>query len=433
MTTTRPPSAHGLLPLLRLSGLRKLVLIRMLGALGDGAFQGALANAVLLDPSRRTTAAEIAAGFAVVLLPYSLVGPFAGALLDRWSRRQVLVWANLLRAVIVAGLSLLLLTRMPLWLLFSVALLVMGTGRFVGSGLSAAMPHVVSADSLVGGNSLSTSVGSIATVIGGGCALGLRGILGPGDHKVALVTGSVLVFYLCAAAVSARFGRTALGPDETDEPPQPILAVLQGLSAGLTHIAHRPRVGLSIGMVMLVRFSFGLATLVVLLLFRHTFTQSHGLLRGGAAGLGEVLAVSGIGLFLGAVATAPLVAWLGRTRFVVVLLVLAACVVAGLGTNFTIMTTMLAALVMAFAYQCSKICADTVVQTDADDAHLGRVFALYDTGNNVCYVLAFVLGVWIVPPDGRGQFTVFLVAAVYLAIAAMYGWGMRRRDRAATP
>ena len=40
-----------------------------------------------------------------MLLPYSLVGPFAGVLLDRWWRQRVLVIANLLRAVLVLGVA----------------------------------------------------------------------------------------------------------------------------------------------------------------------------------------------------------------------------------------------------------------------------------------------------------------------------------------
>ena len=44
--------------------------------------------------------------FAVLLLPYSLVGPFAGVLLDRWRRRQVLLWANVVRTVLALVVSL---------------------------------------------------------------------------------------------------------------------------------------------------------------------------------------------------------------------------------------------------------------------------------------------------------------------------------------
>ena len=45
---------------------------------------------------------------------------------------------------------------------------------------------------------------------------------------------------------------------------------------------------------------------------------------------------------------------------------------------------------------------DSVVQADSDDAYVGRVFALYDTANNLCYVAAFALGVLLVPANGKG-------------------------------
>ena len=84
---------------------RRLLLIRLLGQFGDGVFQISLAGAVLFNPERQAHASEVAAGFAVILLPYCLIGPFAGVLLDRWWRERVLVVANLVRAVLVLGVA----------------------------------------------------------------------------------------------------------------------------------------------------------------------------------------------------------------------------------------------------------------------------------------------------------------------------------------
>ena len=56
---------------------------------------------MLFSPERQPTAASVAGAFAVLFLPYSLVGPFAGVFLDEWRRRQVLVYANLLRGALV--------------------------------------------------------------------------------------------------------------------------------------------------------------------------------------------------------------------------------------------------------------------------------------------------------------------------------------------
>src|ERR671928_496064 len=93
--------------LLLRSDFRRLLGTRLLSQFGDGVFQAALAGTVLFNPQRAADPFAVAAGFAVLLLPYSLVGPFAGVWLDRWSRRQVLVHADLLRAGVVAVLALL--------------------------------------------------------------------------------------------------------------------------------------------------------------------------------------------------------------------------------------------------------------------------------------------------------------------------------------
>ena len=103
------------------------------------------------------------------------------------------------------------------------------------------------------------------------------------------------------------------------------------------------------------------------------------------------------------------------------------------GARFTMISTLVTAFVLAFSYQASKVCADAVVQSDSDDAHIGRVFALYDTANNIFYVLAFVLGVALVPFDGRSPGVVILVAVVYLGTAAAYGLGVRKWERTARP
>src|SRR6476660_8319623 len=72
---------------------QRLVELRVESAFGDGLFQGGLGGALLFNPERATSPGEIAVSFAVLLLPSSLLAPFAGALLDRWDRRGVLLGA----------------------------------------------------------------------------------------------------------------------------------------------------------------------------------------------------------------------------------------------------------------------------------------------------------------------------------------------------
>src|SRR5512143_2515049 len=83
----------------------RLYATRLAAQAADGTFSVALAGFVFFSPERRTTAAGVAAAFAVLLLPYSLVGPFAGVLLDRWRRQRVLVIGNLVRSLLVIGVA----------------------------------------------------------------------------------------------------------------------------------------------------------------------------------------------------------------------------------------------------------------------------------------------------------------------------------------
>jgi MFS family permease len=86
-------------------GAGKLTTIRFAGQFGDGLFQAALSGAILFNPERESNPAAIAAGFAVLLVPYSVIGPFAGAMLDRWDRRAVVLWANVVRVVLIVATS----------------------------------------------------------------------------------------------------------------------------------------------------------------------------------------------------------------------------------------------------------------------------------------------------------------------------------------
>ena len=427
------PSARGLPALLRTTGLRRLVGVRVLSAFGDGAFQGALVSAVLFNPERQSTAAAIAGGFAILLLPYSVIGPFAGALLDRWSRRQVLVWATVIRSVLVALVAIAIGTGAPTPLLYIAALAVTGVGRFVASGLSAALPHTIARDSLLGANALATTSGAIATAIGGGYAIAMRDLIGDTNVPVSFVTGTVIVFFLLSAGVASRFAIPALGPDETDEPAQPVRAVLAGFASGFLHAVRRPTVGLAIGLVVIVRFTFGVATLIILLLYQHHFTHRDGWLLAGLNGIAEVLAAISVGLFLGAVVTPVIVRRIGRTPYLAVLMGLGAVVVLTCGPQFRPLPTMIAAPALAFIYQASKVCADSIVQADSDDAHVGRVFALYDTANNAFYVLAFVLGALVVPYDGRSVPLVIAMAVIYVAAGVAYVAGIRAIKATGSP
>src|ERR1700757_5349029 len=118
-----------------LPDFRRLLQLRMASQFGDGLFQATLAGALLFNPDRAADPMAIAGAFTVLFLPYSLLGPFAGALMDRWDRRLVLVGANLGRLVSVALVGFFLAIGAGALPVLCGALVVNGFARFVVSGL----------------------------------------------------------------------------------------------------------------------------------------------------------------------------------------------------------------------------------------------------------------------------------------------------------
>lgn len=406
---------------------RRLLATRLASQWGDGLFQAGLAGAVLFNPERQADPAAIAAGFAVLLLPYSLVGPFTGALLDRWDRKKVILVANVTRAAFVlltalavgAGLS-----GLPLYVS---ALVVMGIGRFVGSGLSASLPHVVDEDHLVEANALATTAGAITSVFGAACAIGFRAILGAGDGGSAWSTSIAVVGMLTSAFIASRFKAGVLGPDEVDEPPNAFKAVARGLVDGAKATWHTPSVTAGLAALLAHRAAFGISLMVTLLLMRYSL-EDVGFLKAGIGGLGEVAVAGGAGILLAGILTDRIVDRFGTRTTIVGALLLTAAAQVGLGLPMTLVTILCAGFVIIFAGQVVKLCVDTAVQHDVGDEVRGRVFALYDTLFNVTQVTAVSITATVIPLDGRSPGLILTAASLYLVGLAGYLVLSRKRQ-----
>jgi MFS family permease len=412
-------SAHATTPvvgprvLLREPSFRRLLFTRFASQWADGVYRAGLAGAVLFNPERATNPLAIAAGFAALLLPYSIIGPFAGALLDRWDRRRVLVLANMLRGLAIlasAGSVGLGATGLPL---FSVALAAEGIARFTGSGLSASLPHVVPPQELVAANAFGTTIGSVVAVLGGGCAIGLRALFGPDDFGSACTTSFAVIGTVVAAIIARRFAPDSLGPSTVDEPANPALAVARGLADGARAAMRAPSVTAGFIALFTHRASYGVSLLVTLLLMRNSFT-SQGFLRTGLPGIGQVALLAGAGIVVAGLLTARLISTFDRRRVVVGALVLAALAEAGLGLPMQLPTVLLASFFITGAGQVLKLSVDSAVQQDIGDASRGRVFALYDTLFNIVQVAAVAITASMVPLDGRSPGLLLAATAFYL-------------------
>ena len=420
-----PEVGTGAAHVLRRGDFRRLLGTRLLSQFGDGVFQAALAGTVLFNPQRAADPVDIATGFAVLLLPYSLVGPFAGVWLDRWSRRRVLLLANVVRAGLVAVVAVLIVGGVEGAAFYTAGLAVFSVNRFVLSALSAGLPHTVDEASLVPANALSTTSGGVSTVAGGAAAILVLEGTGAGNAGHAAMALAAAAPYLAASAVVSGFSRAHLGPDHMAAAVRMSARdstrdTLLGMVAGARHVAALPPAAAALLAIGLHRFCYGVFTLMTLLLYRNTFEPGGGFFPGGILGLGQVVAAAAIGSLLAAVVTPPVVRQIGTRRWVPLLLTGGGAAQVALGLWFDPAAVVLVGLLLGFVAQAVKICVDSTLQETVEDDYRGRVFSVYDTLFNMTFVIALVVGAVTLPESGVSSAVPVAVAVGYLLAAATY-------------
>jgi MFS family permease len=401
---------------------RRLFGVRLVAQFGDGLLQSALATFVLFSPERQPDAVKVAAAFAILLLPYSIIGPFAGVFLDRWRRRTVLVRANLLKALFTIPIIALVLAGNDGPLLGLAVLIVLGIGRFVLAGLSASLPHVVAGRDLVTANALTPTSGTIAAAVGALVGVALRSALGGGDRGSVIVLTCALLAYAASSGIAMLIAVDRLGPDGT-RASDTLRGVAVGLMEGVRELRLHPEAGRAITVVGAHRIAFGVLTAGGVLLVRYTFNavvaadsalNEFALLTGAAA----------VGALVGAILTPGASRRWGSVPWSVVALAQAGIIGIGLVIvgamvpSFPVL--LLGSLSIGFAGQSVKVCSDTLVQRFIPDDHLGRVFALYDMIVNVCLVAGITWMAVASPTSGQAPVVYACVGILLLSTAAWY-------------
>ncbi len=420
------PSGHHLRAILRRPDFRRLLGTRLSSQFSDGVFQAGLAGSILFNPDRQTEPVAVALGFATLLLPYSLVGPFAGVLLDRWSRRHVLVVANLVRPAIVPLVAAMVWQGREGGLFMLFTLLAIGVNRFFLSGLSASLRHVSEVEHLATANSLSTTAGSVVFSLGIGAAVGLQQLTGADNHGYAVVTLFAIVGYLASAAFAAGFRRQQLGPDLDELAIRTtVVEVAHGLVQGARHLIERRGAGQVLIATSVHRLMFGVLLIAMLLLYRNYFT-ADGFFRTGAAGLGQMIAANAAGAFVAAAITPAAIRTLTPRVWVTALLACTAVVEVTLGATYKVPALLCAGVLIGLAAQGIKIVADTTLQAECDDEYQGRVFSVYDMMFNVSLVTGLLAGAVALPDTGKSYAVLGAVSAGYALAALWYGWASNR-------
>jgi MFS family permease len=365
---------------LRSDDFRRLFTIRLISQSGDGLFQAALISSIVFNPEEQNTILGFAIATLVVSLPFSILGPFTGVFIDRWSRKKILVVAPWLRAAAV-WLVLFDPKAAPV-LFFGGALWVLSVNRFYLATAQAVVPRMVPTEDLLMANSMATVGGTVALLLGvfvGGWIADLVG-----DVPVIAIAG---VEWIVASLVATRI-RNPLLPHHVPEAPvrDEIRRVAREFADGITLLARTPRALGPITSITLDQVGQGIVLVLSLFVFRQRFGE-------GVGSFSNLIGAGGLGVLLGILTVGKLEERFPKERIVARAFFAGGVVLIAVATYITGWSVLVASFAVGLTFAWKKIPVDTMVQEATPDGYRGRVFAVYDVAYNVSRVAAAFLAI----------------------------------------
>lgn len=365
---------------------------------------------------RTGSAAQVSLLIVAQMLPMFVTMPLAGVLADRFDRRAIMIWTNLLQALLALGF---LLVRQPeqIWMLyvFTVALVVC-EGIFTPAA-GAALPNIVSPRHLTAANALSGA--SWGTMVAVGSALG--GIVTANLGRGAAFTVNALSFVVSAllvASVRLPFSR-AEGRHERGT--SIVSATLGGIGDGVRY-AHRHTSALAL---LLLKTAWGMGGGVIALLSVIPVEVLHA----GDAGIGTLYTSRGLGALIGPFVATPLTQ--GRARRTALVAALGVILSGGFYAAFALAPTMTWATLFVFLATMGGgaqwVLSSTLLQRNVVDHMRGRMQSLDFAGLTLTMTLsnlacARVMSANIAGPRTVGLFAAGLIVGLGALWLTWFGW-----------
>lgn len=399
---------------------RNLMIAQFLAQAGDGIVQTALAKFIVFggqegfDLEGARDPQELLRIALFLFVPYTILSPFLGVVIDRWDRRRLLFLANGFRALVVAIVGLVTIDRLPEAVLFAAFLLTLTSTRIVLATKSAAIPATAGQDSLVDANAVSQLGGALFQLGGAGVAFIAAAVIRPEPIAIAgaLVYAAGAVFGLLIASAGEARTKLTFG--------QEVARVAGNIAAGLREVARTPKAGAAITTYFWLRLLWSFSIVSIGFAARDLLGDQEIIVLAFTGGAGAVGAV------LGFVMAPRLVE---RTKSTGILVLAASCVAGAAITLFGAIEVNVALAVMTFGlgfgFFVAKITLDSMVQEALGDDFRGRAFSLYDIAYNMAWVVAAAALKLLYSPAVQNLLLAAAGAVFLLGVAGLASWYRR--------
>jgi len=346
---------------------------------------------------------------AAEVVPVLLLGPTAGVVIDRFSRKTVLIGADLVRAALVASL----LWPQGVGHAYLVAAGLAAGNTFFNPAFQAVIPALTTEEQRLAANSVAWSTGRLVQILASAVAGGLIALIGTGPafalNAASFVASALLLARLAIPAHAGQLG--------------------EGAKRGLGRYFQDARVGLAFALrdrfvsrLLLVQalasFAVGATgALLVVLAERH--------LRLAPSGFAWLIGAIGVGALLGPLIPNTLARDYRDARWLFV-----PYIIRGAGDMLiAVVTPLPVALLILFVYglntSTGMVVFTSTVQGAVPDAVRGRVFTLLDVTWNAMRLLSLALGGLLV--DALGIRPLFWAGGGLLALAGLLGLALLGR------
>lgn len=355
----------------------KLWIGQLISYLGDRFTQMALLGFII--GSTHHTGHEMSQLTFFSLLPSFLFGPLAGACVDRFSRKQILIVMDLLRAVFVFGILACMAVGFHHRAILYMGVFGVGTATafFTPAKLSL-IPNLVHRTQLQVANALVAGTGTIATLIGTYIAgvlvehLGVRGSLMI-DGITYLISGGLIWMIVVKEKIVPQVPFKNLWARWQED-----FRTAYGYLCH--HMYARRFIWLSVVLSFLSSFFY--VTLI-------TLGAEHFQLNTEA--IGFFLALLGVGMVLGSLLSAYLVKWFKETYVLVFSFMVVSLASVAFSWVNSYLKAMIVLLLLGAANEVIVVTLDTLLQKITPGSFRGKVFGLRGTLTSGMFLAALLV------------------------------------------
>ena len=345
---------------------------QIISQLGDRLSQMALIGLVYqLKPG---SAIQIAKVLSFTIIPVFLIGPFAGAYVDRWNRRRTMYICDIMRAFLVALIPFFFLAPGHLAWLYTIIFLSFSIGRFYVPAKMSIIPELLDKKFLITGNSLVNTTGMLAAVLGFGISGLIVELRGPKtafylDALSFLVSGISIFLISKQTLASERIDLKAVGMGLVKKIEK---SIFTDIKEGVLYFIRHKEIRFTAAVIFLLWSALGAVYVVTIVFVQNT-------LHSATKDLGFLIVFLGLGLFFGSIVYGSIGHRISPYRIIYASLVtsglMLAVFAAGISMYPCFPVAAFLSVLVGLSISPIMIASNTIVHNASSSEMMGKIFS----------------------------------------------------------